>query len=123
MDHLNSKHLKVMIELGAAKKQSQAKLTDFKFMKPSNQEKFKASNPKQKQKLLRQRGLFRLSMILILRKYLRFKNLDPKINVPHSKTNFSEKYMSIDISLEVFYLGYLTSSWGDLTLEQSCFVY
>ena len=48
MDNLNSKHTKVMIELDAAKKQSQAKLTDFKFIKMSNQEKFEASNPKQK---------------------------------------------------------------------------
>ena len=50
MDHLNSKHMEAMIELDAAKKQSQAKLTDFKFMKTSNQEKYKASNPKQKQR-------------------------------------------------------------------------
>ena len=47
------------------------------------------------------RGLFRLLMTLILRKHLMFKNLDSKINVCHGKINFSEKYMSIDISLEL----------------------
>ena len=46
------------------------------------------------------RGPFRLSVALILKKYLMFKGLDPKINIPHRKTNFSEKHTSIDISFE-----------------------
>ena len=66
------------------------------------------------------RGPFRLSVALILRKYLMFKGLDPKINIPHRKTNFSEKHTSIDISFETVLFGFIDSSWGDLTLEQCC---
>ena len=49
-----------------------------------------------------------------------FKGLDPKINIPHRKTNFSEKHTSIDISFETVLFGFIDSSWGDLTLEQCC---
>ena len=91
MDHLNSKHMEAMIELDAAKKQSQAKLTDFKFMKTSNQEKYKASNPKQKQFrsdlqdwIVKAKRPFSIFNDLDLKKVI--KNLDPRINVPHGKT-------------------------------------
>ena len=93
MDHLNSctTRMDAMIELDAAKKQSQAKLTDFKFMKTSNQEKYKASNPKQKQFrsdlqdwIVKAKRPFSIVNDLNLQKV--FRNLDPKINVPHGKT-------------------------------------
>ena len=61
-----------------------------------------------------------MSVALILRKYLMFTGLDPKIDIPHRKTNFSEKHTSIDISFETVLFGFIDSSWGDLTLEQCC---
>ena len=47
-DHLRHRHADKMLELESAK-QSQSKLTDFRFTKADVQEKYKASHPKQKQ--------------------------------------------------------------------------
>ena len=47
-DHLKYHHSDKMLELENSQKQSQSKLTDFRFMKTDVQENYKASHPKQK---------------------------------------------------------------------------
>ena len=72
-DHLKYHHSDKMLELENSQKQSQSKLTDFRFMKTDVQENYKASHPKQK-KFRDDLGEWIIRNIV--------KNLDPRIKVP-----------------------------------------
>ena len=104
-DHLKHRHADKMLELETAK-QSQSKLTEFRFTKANIAEKYKASNPKQKQFrsdlvdwIIKDKRPFAISNDKGLRKVI--KNLDPRIAVPVGRTisndiakKFSEKKKS-----------------------------
>ena len=87
-DHLNSKHVEAMMELEVTKKQSQAKLTDFKFLKKSSTEKYKALHPKQQQFradlqdwIVKDKRPFAIVGDMGLKKVV--ANLDAKLILPH----------------------------------------
>ena len=90
-DHLNSKHIEAMMDLEATKKQSQAKLTDFKFLKPSSTDKYKPSHPKQQQFranlkdwIVKDKRPFAIVGDMGLKKVV--ANLDAKLTLPHRTT-------------------------------------
>ena len=99
-DHLKHKHADKMLELESAK-QSQSKLTDFRFIKTDVQEKYKATHPKQKQFrsdlvdwVIKDKRPFAISDDKGLRKVV--KNLDPRIKVPAGRTisrDIATKYL------------------------------
>ena len=89
-DHLKHRHTDKMLELESAK-QSQSKLTDFRFTKADVQEKYKATHPKQKKFrsdlvdwVITDKRPFAISDDKGLRKVV--KNLDPRIKVPAGRT-------------------------------------
>ena len=98
-DHLRHKHADKMLELESAK-QSQSKLTDFRFTKAEVQEKYKGSHPKQKKFrsdlvdwVVTDKRPFAISDDRGLRKVV--KNLDPRITVPAGRTisrDIAKKY-------------------------------
>ena len=98
-DHLKHRHADKMLELESTK-QSQSKLTDFRFTKADVQEKYKASHPKQKKFrsdlvdwIIKDKRPFAISNDKGLRKVI--QNLDPRIKVPVGQTisnDIAKKY-------------------------------
>ena len=90
-DHLKYHHSDKMLELENSQKQSQSKLTDFRFMKTDVQENYKASHPKQKkfrddlgEWIIRDKRPYSIVKDSGFRNIV--KNLDPRIKVPCDTT-------------------------------------
>ena len=101
-DHLNNHHMQVLIEHMEEKKNTQTKLTEFRFEKTKVEEKYKANNPKQKSFrgnmrdwIIENKRPFNIANDGGLRKVI--KSLDPRIRVPCGQTfmnDVSKEYVN-----------------------------
>ena len=105
-DHLKHKHTDKMLELEAAEKQSQSKLTDFRFVKTNIQEQYKASHPKQKafrsdlgDWVIKDKRPFSIVNDWGFRKAV--KTLDSRIKVPSDKTISNDIKMKYAVKKKV----------------------